>query len=199
MKHLAMLSTTIFMASLWVVDLSIAAEGTASPGSSGSSNVFRKKLEPDKLLTTGGVKVQSGDDITVEPEFGVSHTVHERTLGSGLEDKTHKVHAQAGANIKLSDRFFLGFATKLPVYNYGATEKQSIDGTTTSSSPGRHEYEILHLSPNNLTWTGEMGLRLGQFIDLNLYYDQNIIKEPLQPGVKSEEEVIGTKFIFRFK
>jgi hypothetical protein len=158
---------------------------------------FSRKLEPDKLLTSGGLAVKSGPALTVEPEVGVSHTTHQRELGSGYEDITHKLHAQAGGKLRLSDMFYLGFATKLPIYNYGTTEGRTPGGAATPATPGRHE--ILRLSPNNLTWTGELGLRLGRQIDLNLYYDQNVLKGPLQPGTKSDEEVIGTRFILRFK
>lgn len=160
---------------------------------------FYRKLEPDKLLTSGGMKVPSGTDVTVEPEFGVSHVKHQRELGSGYDDISHRVHALAGGKVKLSDSFYLGFATKLPVYNYGTTEGRSPGGGVTPSAQSRHDYEILRLSPNNLSWTGEVGFRLGQQLDLNLYYDQNILKGPSRKGLASDEEVIGTRFILKFK
>ena len=199
MKSVAYLMMALSIASLTALELPAAADDTPVPSYQGSLSGFSRRLEPDRFLTSGGIKVRSGDNVTLEPEIGVSHVAHQRELGSGYEDITHKVHAQAGGKLKLSDRFYLGFATKLPIYNYGATEGRTPGGSAIPSSPGRHDYEILRLTPNNLTWTGEMGVRLGQRVDLNLYYDQNIFKGPLQPGVKSEEEVFGTRFILRFK
>lgn len=160
---------------------------------------FVRKLEPDRFLTTGGLKVTPGTDVTMEPEFGVSHVRLERELVSGYDDITHKVHAQAGGKVKLSDNFYLGLATKLPIYNYGSTGGRSPGGVATPSTQSHHEYEILRLSPNSITWTGEAGVRLGQRFDLNLYYDKNLFKGPAQKGLVSDEEVIGTRFIFRFK
>jgi hypothetical protein len=143
--------------------------------------------------------MKSEDNISVEPELGVSHISHQREAGGGLQDITHKVHARAGGKVKLSDRFYLGIATKLPIYNYDTTESHTPGGVATPALQGHHDYEIFKLTPNSLTWTGEIGFQLGQIIDLNLYYDQNVFKTPLQPGIKSEEEIFGTRFILRFK
>jgi hypothetical protein len=199
MKYINQLVLLLQIAIIASSEFSMAADEQSVSHNPEGLTGFSRKLEPDRFLTTGGIKVKSGVDVTVEPEFGVSHVVHQREIGSGHDDITHKVHAQAGGKLKLSELFYLGFATKLPIYNYGATEGHTPGGSATPSAPGRHDYEILRLSPNNLTWTGEMGLHLGQLLDLNLYYDQNILKGPLQTGVKSDEEVIGTRFILRFK
>lgn len=195
MKRVTLLAMTIFLASMPAV----AAEEENGPLSEAPPTTFIRKLEPNRFLTSGGMKVTSGGDMAVEPEFGVSHVVHKREVGVSREDTTHKVHAEAGGRVRLSDRFQLGFATKLPLYNYGATEGITPGGSTAPGAAQRHEYEIFRLSPENLTWTGEMRFRLGQSMDLNLYYDQNILRGPYQPGVKSEEEVFGTRFILRFE
>jgi len=199
MKSLSKLFLLILAATLMTFKIpSAGAEDTVNSNITGLSG-FTRKLEPDKLLTSGGIRVKSGGDVTLEPEFGVSHVAHHREVGSGYDDITHKVHAQAGGKVNLTDKFYLGFATKLPIYNYEATEGRTPGGAATPSTPGKHDYEIMRLSPENLTWTGELGVHLRQRIDLNLYYDQNILKGPLQPGIKSEEEVFGTRFIMRFK
>jgi hypothetical protein len=199
MKTITKLILVLQIAVITSSGFSIAADEQSGAHNPESITGFSRRLEPNRFLTSGGIKVKSGGEVTVEPEFGVSHVVHQREITSGHDNITHKVHAQAGGKLKLSELFYLGFATKLPIYNYGATEGHTPGGSATPSTPGRHDYEILRLSPNNLTWTGEMGLHLGQLIDLNLYYDQNILKGPLQTGVKSDEEVIGTRFILRFK
>ncbi|GAM10114.1 hypothetical protein OR1_02402 [Geobacter sp. OR-1] len=198
--HYGPLLTLLMMATLLASPYSAAADDEVTSKSQVPPATFIRRLEPDRLLTSGGMRVKPGSDVTVEPEFGVSHTVHQRETGIGRDDITHKVHAQAGGRIRLSDLFYLGFATKLPIYNYEATEGRTPGGgAAPATAAARHEYEILKLSPENLTWTGEMGFRLGQQVDLNLYYDQNILKGPYQRGTKSGEDVFGTRFIFRFK
>lgn len=157
-----------------------------------------RKLEPDKMLTSGGIKGVTEGDLSVQPEFGVSHTVHQREVAPSHDGITDKIHAQAGGRVKFSDMFYLGFATKIPIYNYGKTEARTPGGSTTSTS-SKHEYEILRMSPNNLKLTGEVGVKLGPLVDINMYYDQNTLTSPTQPGTSSDEQVIGTKFIFRFK
>jgi len=189
----------ILMAVVPVLPMAMADEGALLPRNLESLSGFARKLEPDRFLTSGGMQVKSGSDVIVEPEFGVSHVMHQRDAGSGYEDINHIVHAQAGGRVKLSDFFYLGFATKLPLYNYGKIEGDLPGVAATSSSQGRQEYELLRLSPNDLTVTGEVGFHLGQRLDLNLYYDQNLLKGPTQPGVSSQEEVIGSRFILRFE
>lgn len=199
MRQLAFMTALGLLLLLAGSQTPLAAEyGSLQKGSVDSTGLGRR-LEPDRFLTSGGIGFKAASDVKLEPKFGLSHVMHQRELGSGYDDVIHRVHAQAGGKVYLFESFYLGIASKLPIYNYEIATERTTGGPALHPATGRHDYELLRLSPNSLTWTGEMGLQLGRKVDLNLYYDQNRLKGPLQPGVTSAEEVIGTKFIFRFK
>ena len=157
----------------------------------------RKFFDPDRLLTTGGVKYKGAEGVTIEPQIGVGYTARERDIKGGFEESIHKVHAQAGGKIDLAKTLYFSAAAKVPVYTYGLT------GSSTSFvSPqvpaSRHEYDFTRLSPSTLSWTGEVGVHLGLGADLTIYYDQNLFNS-YQPGMTQQEERFGTRIIFRFK
>lgn len=172
---------------------SIAAEKTAIPAGVGT-------FEPDRLLlSTSGESAKGEGDLVITPEVGFSHTTRERAQSDNVDNITHKVHAQAGGRLSLYDRFYLGFATKLPIYNYEATRGQSAAGVSPHQARVRHDYELLRLSPDNLAMTGEVGYRIGQKLHLNIYYDQNRYNNPAAVRGGMDEDVFGTRVIFRFK
>ncbi len=199
MRPFAFVTACSMLLFLAAHQISVAAEDAIPLKGPGSHSFVGRKLEPDRLLTSGGIGLKAADEVLIEPKFGISHVVQLRDIGSGYDDIIHRVHAQAGGKLNLFENFYLGIASKLPLYNYEIATGSMPGGTSLHPPTGRHDYELLRLSPNNLTWTGEMGFHIGRKIDLNLYYDQNQLKNPVQPGVTSEEEVIGTKFILRFK
>ncbi|KAF0216929.1 MAG: hypothetical protein FD174_3484 [Geobacteraceae bacterium] len=159
----------------------------------------RKYFDPDRLLTTGGVQYKSGRDVTIEPQFGFGHAAWEREAKSGYDEVIHKVHAQAGGKIDLFQRFYLSAAAKVPVYTYEFASHRIAGTTLSQSGSSRHGYDFLHLPGGNLSWTGEMGVRLGKKVDLNLYYDQSIL-DVYQggSGLSRPEDRFGTRIIFRF-
>lgn len=159
----------------------------------------RKFFDPDRFLTTGGVQYRSWQDITIEPQFGLGHRAWEREIKSGYDEVIHKVHAQAGGKIDLFRLFYLSAAAKVPVYTYEFTG-QRIGGTTLSQTDSsRHGYDFLRLPSANLSWTGEMGIRLGKKVDLNLYYDKSTF-DVYQggSGLSRPEDRFGTRIIFKF-
>jgi hypothetical protein len=167
-----------------------AAAKTAIPACVGT-------FEPDRFLLSTGSE-HGSDRVVLSPEVGVSHTVREREQPGNIDSITHKVHAQAGGRVSLYGRFYLGFATKLPIYNYEATNGDSAAGLIQKQTQARHDYELLRLSPDNLSMTGEVGYSIGQRLHLNIYYDQNRYNNPAVRGCK-DEDVFGTRMIFRFK
>jgi hypothetical protein len=176
-----------------------AAEEAPPPGLYDKGGPFGfRSLEPDRFLITGGTEQPTDNGVSVVPEVGLSHTVRERESGIASDNILHKVHAQAGGKIGFQDHFYLGFATKLPIYNYEATEKRSPGGSSPETS-GRHDYEILKLSPENLTWTGEAGYNINQSLKLNIFYDRNRFDSPMATGNARDEEVFGTRFEIQFK
>jgi hypothetical protein len=156
----------------------------------------RKFFDPDRLLTTGGVKYEGVEGFTIEPLVGVGYTAREREIRGGLDEAIHKVHAQAGGKIDLAKTLYLSAAAKIPVYTYGLTDSRTGFGAP-QGAQSRHEYDFTRLSPSTLSWTGEMGIHLGLGADLTIYYDQDLLKG-YQPGL-TQEERFGTRIIFRFK
>ncbi len=199
MRHVAFITAWALILFLADHQNFLAAEEGIFPKGSESSSVLGRRLEPDRLLTSVGIGLKPASELLIEPKFGISHVMHQSEIGSGYDDVIHRVHAQAGGKVNFFESFYLGIASKLPIYNYEIATGRMPGGPALHPTTGRHDYELLRLSPNSITLTGEMGLQIGQQINLNLYYDQNRLKGPLQPGVTSAEEVIGTKFIFRFK
>jgi hypothetical protein len=149
-------------------------------------------FDPDRFLTTGGMKYPAADDLTLEPEWGLGYHAMERQLPGGGEESIHRVHAQAGWRLS-SETLYLSAAAKLPVYTYESSGSYS--GQDLGSRQG---YDLIHPFKNALTWTGELGVHLSGRTDLTLYYDQNLISGYL-PGVAQQEERIGTRIIWRFK
>jgi len=157
----------------------------------------RKFFDPDRLLTTGGVKYEGVEGFTIEPLVGIGYTAREREMRGGLDEAIHKVHAQAGGKIDLAKTLYLSAAAKIPVYTYGLTDSRTGFGAP-QGALSRHEYDFTRVSPSTLSWTGEMGIHLGLGADLNIYYDQNLFNS-YQPGLTQSEERFGTRIIFRFK
>lgn len=150
-------------------------------------------FDPDRLLTTGGVKYSAAGDLTLEPELGVGYRALERDVPGGAEESIHRVHAQAGWRLSLADTLYLSAAAKLPVYYY-----QSLGSYGGQSLGSRQGYDLAHSFRGVPSWTGEVGMHLAGRADLTLYYDQGLAPGGV-PGVTPQEERVGTRIIWRFK
>jgi hypothetical protein len=150
-------------------------------------------FDPDRLLTTGGVKYSAANELTLEPEWGLGYRAMEREFAGGIEESTHRVHAQAGWRLSLADTLYLSAAAKLPVVTFA-----SADRYTGQDLGSRQGYDFVHPFRNTLTWTGEVGLHLSSWTDLTVYYDQSHVSGWF-PGGPQQEERIGTRIILRFK
>lgn len=136
-------------------------------------------------------------DITLAPELGIGYRGADQELHGGIEQSTHRLHAQAGWRLSLSKAFYLSGAAKfsmLTVETRGITAGEEL-GT-------RPEYGFRNVYEFNPThtprWTGELGLHLTPRTDLMLYYDQDPVTGWSYSG-QHQEERLGTRFIFRFK
>jgi len=159
----------------------------------------QKYFDPDRLLSTGGLKYEAGPSFTLEPQVGVGYQKLEMEIGGGFGEVYHKVHAQAGGRLDLPGMLYLSAAAKLPVYTYETTER-SIGGDISFQSPTtRYDYDLFRSPLRNLSWTGEMGIRLGLMTNLNIFYDQTQFGS-FQGGSRFDrtEEKFGTRIIFRF-
>ena len=150
-------------------------------------------FDPDRFLTTGGVKYSAAGDLTLEPELGVGYRASERDLPGGAAESIHRVHAQAGWRLSLADTLYLSAAAKLPVYSY-----QSLGSYGGQNLGSRQGYDLVHSFRGLPSWTGEVGLHLTQRTDLTLYYDQALAPGGI-PGMNQQEERVGTRIIWRFK
>jgi len=149
-------------------------------------------FDPDRLLTTGGVKY-SADVVTLEPELGVGYRSVEKESSGGVEESSHHVHAQAGGRLSMTDLFYVSAAAKLPVVTIQSAGRYAGQELGT-----RQDYDIARSFRNTPAWTGEMGFHLSSHTDLTLYYDQSPVPGWLSAGPQQEER-IGTRLILRFK
>jgi hypothetical protein len=165
-----------------------------------SDNMTTSKFfDPDRLLTTGGLKYEASGNFSLEPEVGLGYVKREQGLSGGYEDTTQKVHARAGGRLNLTDTLHMSAAAKLPVYTYEQAGR--IGGDLSFQAPlTRQDYDLLRHPGGNVGWGGEAGIRLGGQTEFNLFYDVTPLSG-YQGGTHFEqtEERFGTRFIFRFK
>ena len=176
---------------LFFAAVPLAAADLGTPDLSAPLAVSRL-FDPERFLTTGGMRYAPSRRLTLEPELGVGYRSLEREIAGGV-DEAHHVHAQAGGRLSLADTVYLSAAAKLPVYTFqraGSLSGQDI-GTRQGSDLGRG-------LRNPLNWTGEIGVRISAGTDLTLFYDQSQIPGWLS-GASQQEERIGTRLIWRFK
>ena len=192
-----MIKQIIVISLLLLTAYQAAAADLGTPQLS-DSTIGHRFFDLDRLLTSGGIKYTGAGQITMEPQLGLGYTARELELGSGFEQSIHKVHAQAGGRFNLGGAFFFSAAAKAPVYTYEISDRRF--GESASQGTMTHQtYDFTRFTRlNNLTWTGEIGIRLGRQTELNLYYDQTQF-DSFQPGLSRPEERFGTRFIFRFK
>ena len=150
-------------------------------------------FDPDRFVTTGGVRYLASPRLTLEPELGVGYRGVAREFAGGLEESTHRLHAQAGGRLSLAETLYLSAAAKLPVYTFEKT-----GGWGGQDLAIRQGYDFAHPLRAPLTFTGEFGLHLSTRTDLQLYYDQSSASGWWSGGPQQEER-IGTRIIWRFK
>lgn len=186
---------TVFPAIILLIVLSatpLFATGLGTPSLSAPLATI-SFFDPDRYLTTGGVKYSAASDLTLEPEWGIGYRAMERELPGGIEESIHRVHAQAGWRLSLANTLYLSAAAKLPVYTLENSGNYS--GQDLGSRQG---YDLAHPFKNALSWTGEVGIHLTSWTDLTLYYDQGLASG-LLPGVAHQEDRVGTRIIWKFK
>lgn len=135
---------------------------------------------------------EGGAPGSLEPELGLSHAAREEA-GSGVSQKSHRIHGEAGGRLTLLDNVSLTAIARLPLYTYEAR--------TTELSPGGEGKVSTDMmrSSGNLSWRSELGVSLGKGIDLNLFYDRAMFGRVDRPGTSEADEKFGTRFIIRFK
>ena len=147
-----------------------------------------KFFDPEKFALPG---IASTKTQLLEPQLAVSHEAREDETGIAMTHTTHRVHGEAGGKLNLIGDVSLTAVAKIPVYIYGVTGN-------TNATDGASSSELLK-NTGRLSWRSEMGVPLGEGVDLNLFYDRSTIGRIDRPGVDEKEEKFGTKFIFRFK
>jgi hypothetical protein len=151
-------------------------------------------LQQGKFFDSERLSVKGSADAKpqlIEPQLGVSHDAREEDLGRGMMQTTHRVHGEAGGKLNIFGDVSLTAVAKIPVYIYGVTGNANAADSASSS-------ELLK-NTGRLSWRSEMGVPLGEGVDLNLFYDHSTLGKVDRPGVDEREEKFGTKFIFRFK
>lgn len=156
-------------------------------------------FDTDRFLTNAGVIYSASPDLTLEPELGIGYRGTDQELHGGIEQSTHRLHAQAGWRLSLAETFYLSAAAKfsmMTVESMGLTAGEELG--TRPYYGARTGYDFINPSRAPLKWTGELGLHLTPRTDLMLYYDQNPLSGWSSMGPHQEER-IGTRFIIRFK
>lgn len=156
-------------------------------------------FDADRLLTNAGVTYSAAESLTLEPEFGIGYQGREWELRGGMEQSTHRLHAQAGWRLSLADTLYLSAAAKLPMLTIESVGLQVGEemGVRPASEP-HQSYDFSNPSRDPLAWRGELGMHLSPQADLTLYYDQTPLSG-WSTGSLHQEERIGTRFILRFK
>lgn len=154
-------------------------------------------FDTDRFLTNAGMVISAAPELTLEPELGIGYRGKDQELHGGIEQSTHRLHAQAGWRLSLSESLYLSAAAKfsmVTVATKGLAGGEELGGRLEPGSRTGYDF-ALGRAPR---WTGEVGVRLSPRTDLMLYYDQ----DPLtgwSPTGQHQEERVGTRFIFRFK
>lgn len=159
----------------------------------------QKYFDPDRFLSTGGLKFEAAPSFTLEPQVGVGYEKLDMAIGGGFGEISHKFHAQAGGRLDLPGMLYFSAAAKLPVYTYEMTGRRSGTDFSLQSPADRYDYDLFRSPLRNLSWTGEVGIHLGLMTNLNIFYDQTQFSG-FQGGSRFDrmEEKIGTRIIFRF-
>jgi hypothetical protein len=159
----------------------------------------QRYFDPDRFLTSGGLKYDAAPSFNLEPQFGVGYEKLEMETGSGSGEVFHKLHAQAGGRLNLPGMLYFSAAAKIPVYTYEMTGHRSAGDDSFQYTAGRQSYDLFSRSREGLSWTGEVGIHLGRGTDLNIFYDQTPFSGSLggsRPG--QMEEKFGTRLILHF-
>lgn len=168
-----------------------AAAGLGTPALSPPLSVGRF-FDPDRLLTSGGMRYEAAEEVTLEPELGVGYRTLEREAPGMIEEESHLLHALAGWRLSLADTLFISAAAKL-----GVLTVESAGRSTGQSLGTRYGYDFARLFSKSPTWTGEVGVHLSPNTDLSLYYDQSPVTGWWSG--RQQEERVGTRIIWRFR
>jgi hypothetical protein len=160
----------------------------------------RNFFDPERLLTTGGVKYEAVRSFSLEPEVGVGHEKREQEITGGYEEVVHKVHARAGGKLSLTNVLYFSAAAKLPVYTYELANRRLGSDLSFQAPLSRQDYDLVRRPGMNMGWSSEAGFRLGGGTELTIFYDQTPFAG-VQGGSRpdSTEERFGTRFILHFR
>lgn len=145
-------------------------------------------FEPDRLRYKSDKPSQ---EQLVEPLFSVSKEAREEDRGVGGQQTTHRLHGEAGGKVNLFGDASISAFAKIPVYSYEVSGNSRNIGNSTSGEFLRNN--------GRLSWRSELGLPIGDGINLNLFYDNSTIGKVDRPGIEEREEKFGTRFIIKFK
>jgi len=112
-------------------------------------------------------------------------------VGVGQTHTTHRVLGEAGGKLNIIGDLSLITVAKIPVYTHEST------GSTNTPS-GLTNNDFLK-NTGRLSWRSELGVPLGEGVNINLFYDNSTVGKIDRPGVDEREEKFGTRLIFRFK
>lgn len=197
------LPATIVILVLFSIPSLAAGPGVSEPAGRLDSLALSEPLvtasffNTDRFLTNAGLSYSPRYRLTLEPELGVGYRGTGQELHGGLEQSTHRLHAQAGWRLSLAENLYLSAAAKFSVVTVATKGLAGGEELGARIEPGsRTGYDF---APGRTPrWTGEVGVRLSPSADLMLYYDQDYLNG-WSPTGQHQEERVGTRVIFRFE
>jgi hypothetical protein len=179
----------LFSLFLLIILLNVTASASDLGGPQLAEPLQKEKFfEPERFSFT-----DSPDSVksAVEPYLSVSRDAREGNAGIGVNQKSERVHGEAGGKLNLLGDISLTTFAKVPVYTKETMESQNKSAFGSNS-------ELLKPS-GQLSWRSELGVPVKKGIDLNFFYDNSAIGKIDKPGVEGREEKFGTRFIFKFE
>lgn len=180
------LLATALLGGMMCISSSLAAELGVPSLSAPMQN--EKFFDPERVSLTPPA---ASSPTLFEPQLFFSRGVREE--GAGLLEKhvTDTVHGEAGGKLNLLGDVSVSAVAKLPLY----THDKVSSGMTSDVSENR---EFLQ-NTGRLSWRSEVGIPLGDKVNLNFFYDSSTMGKMDRPGVDEKEDKFGTRIIFRFK
>ena len=189
-----------------VAAMLLAVVGVASAADLGTPTLHgdlpaASPFDTKRFLTSGGIAIGPAQTFTLTPQFGLGYFSRDRESRPGISESLYAISAQAGGRVDLLEHLYFSAATKLPVYSYDVQDRRLASIYSSQERTSRHQYDLFRSPRESLSWTGEVGLKLGSQLDLNLFYDQTWLNTGMPSGTTpgQSDERFGTRFIFHFK
>lgn len=195
--RLKLLSKAVFLATIMLILLSFLISGASGPVHAEPVKELPVPGRPAHEITTDSAEtIQLGNGICIIPTLGIDHYAREEE--SPLRAlTTHDVKARAGWKLSLMDNVGLSAAATLPVVS-AAQNKEALNAGERNIASTLVKSELSGALLQNLGLRSELHLKLGERLNMNLYYDYTKVNDAGSRQMFQDER-IGTKLEYHFK